>query len=84
MYTRTACVNGVCRIEYQLPGGPWRYGCEPASVGEFWHDDYLTSLLQVAPTFRSPQDPNQNPNSHNPTLNASHPNTLHINPSSIP
>ena len=35
----------ICRIEYQLPGGPWRYACEPAAVGEFWHDDYVASLL---------------------------------------
>ena len=36
----------ACRIENRFAGGPWRYYCDPATVGEFWYDDYIKNQLQ--------------------------------------
>lgn len=36
----------TCSFEGRLPGGPWRHGCFPSEVGEFWYDDDIKDLLQ--------------------------------------
>jgi hypothetical protein len=47
LWTAQQCVGFcACRIENRFPGGPWRYYCEPTTVGEFWYDDYVKYQLQ--------------------------------------
>lgn len=35
----------IARSVGGLVGGNFQYGCQPASVGEFWYDDFMRDLI---------------------------------------
>jgi len=40
------CVLCMCRVADKLPQGPWQTDCAPASVGEFWFNDWIAEYLR--------------------------------------
>ena len=45
-HLQLTCALSCCRVADTLPGGPWHTDCRPASVGEFWYNDWIADYLR--------------------------------------